>query len=189
MGLPEKKLVSELEYLELEINSTEKHEYYQGEIFAMASTTIEHNRIASNTFIELGMRLKNKNCVPYNSDFRIHAQTNSLFTYPDISVICGEIDKLDNVFDTATNPTMLIEILSDSTRDYDRGTKFTLYRDIASLREYLVIDSTGSIHAEKYFKESNGVWKLSEFKSVEATIFLESLGVELNMADIYRGVY
>ncbi len=189
MGLPEKKLVSALEYLELEIISLEKHEYYQGEIFAMAGATIEHNRITSNTFVELGSGLKNKNCVPYNSDLRIHAQTNSLYTYPDISVICGEVEKLDNVFDTATNPIVLIEILSESTRDYDRGTKFMLYRDIASLREYLVIDSTGSIHAEKYFKESNGVWRLSEYKTIDDTIFLESIDVELHMADVYRGVY
>ncbi|MBK8054899.1 MAG: Uma2 family endonuclease [Saprospiraceae bacterium] len=189
LGLPEKKLVSELEYLELEINSVEKHEYYQGEIFAMAGATVEHNRIASNTFVELGSGLKNKNCVPYNSDLRIHAQTNSLYTYPDISVICGEVEKLDNVFDTVTNPTVLIEILSESTRDYDRGTKFMLYRDIASLREYLVIDSTGSIHAEKYFKESNNEWILREYKSLDDTFKLESLDVDLNMADIYRGVY
>lgn len=189
MGLPEKKLVSELEYLELEINAIEKHEYYQGEIFAMAGATVEHNKIATNLTGELYGKLKEKPCNVFNSDLRIHAQTNSLYTYPDISVICGEVEKLDNVFDTATNPTVLIEILSASTRDYDRGTKFMLYRDISSLREYLVLDSTGSVHAEKYSKESNGVWRLSEYKSLDATIMLESLDVELNMSDIYRGVY
>ncbi|MBK9256187.1 MAG: Uma2 family endonuclease [Saprospiraceae bacterium] len=189
MGHPEKKSVSEYEYLEMEISSLEKHEYYQGEIFAMAGATVEHNRIATNITGEIYAKLKGKNCNVFNSDLRIHVESNSLYTYPDISVVCGEIEKLPDTFDTVTNPTLIIEVLSASTKDYDRGTKFMLYRDILSLKEYTVIDSTGNIHIEKWYKGEDGLWILNEFKSMEDVVKLESLHIDLNMEDVYRGVY
>jgi Uma2 family endonuclease len=189
MGLPEKKLISELEYLEMEIASAEKHEYYQGEIFAMAGATVEHNRIATNVTGEIYSKLKGKNCNVFNSDLRVHIQANSLYTYPDITVVCGEVEKLPNTLDTIINPTLIIEVLSASTKDYDRGTKFMLYRDIPSLKEYLVIDSTGKVHLEKWYKKEDGLWILNEYKSTEDTVPIESLSIELAMADVYRGVY
>jgi Uma2 family endonuclease len=189
MGLPEKKLVSELEYLELEAASVEKHEYYQGEIFDMAGATVEHNRLVSNILIEIGGKIKDQKCVAYTSDLRVHIQSNSLYTYPDITVVCGEIEKLPNTFDTIVNPALIIEVLSTSTKDYDRGTKFMLYRDILSLKEYIVIDSTGNVHAEKWYKNEEGHWRLNEYKTTTDVMHIESLHIQLDMEDVYRGVY
>jgi len=189
MGHPEKKLVSEMDYLEMEIASAEKHEYYQGEIYDMAGATVEHNRIVSNTLIAIGSKMKDQKCVPFTSDLRVHIQANSLYTYPDITVVCGEIEKLSNTFDTIINPTLIIEVLSARTKDYDRGTKFMLYRDISSLKEYIVIDSTGKVHLEKWYKNEDGLWILNEYKSTEDTVTIKSLSFELHMADVYRGVY
>jgi Uma2 family endonuclease len=189
MDHPEKNLVSELEYLEMEIASVEKHEYYQGEIFDMAGATVEHNRIVSNTLIALGSKMKDQKCVPLTSELRVHIQANSLYTYPDITVVCGDVEKLPNTFDTIINPTLIIEVLSTSTKDYDRGTKFMLYRDIPSLKEYVVLDSTGNVHAEKWHKKEDGFWILNEFKSMEDIFCIESLSINLALADVYRGVY
>lgn len=189
MDHTEKQTLTELEYLEMEIVSAEKHEYYQGEIFGMAGATVEHNRIVSNTLIGLGSKLSNQNCVPFTSDLRVNIEANSLYTYPDITVVCGEIEKLPKAFDTIINPTLIIEVLSASTKDYDRGTKFMLYRDIPSLKEYIVIDSTGNVHLEKWYKNEEGLWILNEYKSSEDSVSLQSLEIDLSMADIYRGVY
>jgi Uma2 family endonuclease len=189
MGLPEKKYITVEEYLEAEVNSLEKHEYYNGEIFAMAGATVEHNRIVSNSLVELGIKLKDKNCVPYASDLRIKAEQSRLYTYPDISIICGEIQKSDDKFDTVTNPTVLIEVLSESTKDYDRGTKFLMYRNIPSLQEYILIDSTGATKVEKYSKNNDGTWQLSDYEKISDIIELKSVGIEIVVEDIYRGVY
>lgn len=189
MRLPEKQGVSELEYLENEIISTEKHEYYQGEIFDMAGATVEHNRIATNVAGEIYSKLKGKNCNVFNSDLRVHIQSNSLYTYPDITVICGNIEKLPNAFDTIINPTLIIEVLSTSTKDYDRGTKFMLYRDISSLKEYIVIDSMGNVHLEKFYKQEDNLWILNEYKSMEDIVPIESLTIELALKDVYNGMY
>ncbi len=120
------------EYLEMESTATEKHEYYQGEIFAMSGPKVSHNIIAGNTFGSLMYKLKGKSCRPFNSDQRIHIEKNTLFTYPHISIICGDIITLNNDDWNILNPTVIIEVLSPSTKNYDRGEKFRLYRDIFS---------------------------------------------------------
>src|SRR5262245_25786086 len=128
-----KKKISIEEYLEMEETSQEKHEYYRGEVFAMSGPKVQHNIIAGNVFGILVNKLKGKPCRPFSSDQRVHIEKNTLFTYPDISIICGEIKTLNDDEWNALNPTMLIEVLSPSTKNYDRGEKFMLYRDIASL--------------------------------------------------------
>src|SRR4051812_31811999 len=112
------------EYLELENASLEKHEYYKGEIFAMSGAKLAHNDICGNLYANLWNRLKGKPCKPYNSDARIHIEENSLFTYPDISVVCGEVETLNNDNFNVLNPTIIFEVLSASTRNYDLGEKF-----------------------------------------------------------------
>lgn len=129
-----KSKFTEEEYLVFERASLEKHEFFKGEIFSMAGASPRHNHIFSNLFIELGVRLKGKPCRPYGSDLRIHIPQNTLYTYPDISIICREI--VAGGTDTVIEPTVIIEILSTSTRDYDRAGKFSLYRDIPTLREF-----------------------------------------------------
>ncbi len=173
------------EYLEMENEALEKHEYYEGEIFAMSGAGARHNIISVNLIVSLGNSLKGRPCQPFGSDMRIHIPENSLFTYPDISVICGEIltSKEDN--NTATNPTVIIEILSPSTRNYDRGVKFMLYRSIPTLKDYLLIEAE-LIHAEHFATNKEGLWQLKEYSSVEDQITLESLNVKLLLKDIYE---
>ena len=103
-------------YLEMENVADEKHEYYKGEIFAMSGAKVPHNVIAANLLITLGQKLKGKKCKPFNSDQRIHIPSNSLFTYPDVSIICGEVITLNNDDYNALNPTVIIEVLSKSTK-------------------------------------------------------------------------
>jgi Uma2 family endonuclease len=136
------------EYLEQEKSSDEKHEYFQGEVFAMAGATVQHNIIASTLLTELGSKLKGKGCQPFGSDLRIHIPANTLFTYPDVSVFFGEV-----------NPLVIIEILSRSTKTYDRGDKFKFYRDIITLREYVLVDSE-SILVEAFAVNSYAIGNL-----------------------------
>ena len=177
---------TEEEYLEFERPSVEKHEFYKGEIFAMADASPRHNIIFSNLFIGIGIQLKGKPCKPYGSDLRIYIPENTLFTYPDISIICGEIitSKIDA--DTAILPTVLIEILSPSTKDYDRGGKFKLYRDIPTLKEYVLIESE-SISIESFRVNAHGNWELQEYKSLEGILTIQTVGLSLSIKEIYEG--
>lgn len=188
MGIPEKQRVSSEQYLENERQTQEKHEYYLGEVFAMGGASFQHNQIFKNTFIALGSKLAGKLCQPYGSDLRIHIPSNSLYTYPDISVICGKPELADAIHDTITNPSLIIEILSKSTYDYDKGQKFTLYRDIASLREYILIDSM-TVRVEHYSKNEDGSWKLRDYRTIEGEINIATIGEDLLLSDIYKDVF
>ena len=173
------------EYLAFERGSQEKHEYYNGEVFAMSGAGRRHNIIFSNLFGELLINLKGKPCKPFGSDMRLHIPQNTLFTYPDISIYCGELNEdLDN--DNAINPTVLIEILSPSTRDYDRGGKFKLYREIPSLKEYVMVD-TEAILVEAFRINASGHWELEEFKSPDQLLPITSLSISIALKDIYQG--
>lgn len=182
----QKKPYSIQEYLEMEKQALGKHEYYNGEIFAMSGASARHNIIATNIIIALGIALKGKSCRPYGSDMRIHIPENSLFTYPDISVICGEVITSKEDEDTATLPTVIIEILSPSTKNYDRGEKFMLYRTIPVLKDYILIDSE-SIHTEHFAINKEGLWQLKEYDKPEEKIIIEVLNVQLLLEDMYEG--
>ena len=188
MGLPEIAYVSEAEYLAEEKKSTEKHEYYQGQVFAMSGASILHNKISRNLLVALANKLKGKGCEPFGSDLRIHIPANTLYTYPDLSIFCGEIEKADKDFDTAINPVAIIEILSKSTKDYDRGTKFELYRSIKSLKNYIVFDST-KVQAESYTKNEDDSWTLRDYKNMEESVFIHSVETSLILAEVYEGVF
>jgi Uma2 family endonuclease len=174
------------EYLQMERASNVKHEYYQGEIFAMAGAGRRHNIIFSNVFIEAGIQLKNSTCRPFGSDMRMHIPENTLFTYPDISIYCGDPTTIDQEEDTVIQPTIIIEILSKSTRDYDRGTKFKLYRDIPTLKEYMLID-TEKIGIEVFRINAHNNWVLQEYKTLQLTVQLPTVGVSFLIQDIYKG--
>ncbi len=136
-----KPFISQKEYLDTERLALDKHEYLNGEVLAMPRLNKFHNRIFVNTYSRIGTFLLGKKCTPYGSDLRVHISENTFYTYPDISIVCDEEKYLDDEFDTLLNPKVIIEILSKSTRDYDKGTKFTLFRSIPSLVEYILIDS------------------------------------------------
>ena len=181
-----KSKLSVEEYLQFEKASRDKHEYFKGEIFAMAGAGARHNVIFSNFFISVGIQLKGKPCKPYGSDLRIHIPENSLFTYPDISIICGEIIPSKVDADTAVQPTVIIEILSPSTRNYDQGIKFRLYREIPTLKEFITIDSE-SIGIEAYRINSQGNWELKDYRLIDETLTIPSVGLSLSLKEVYEG--
>lgn len=182
-----KRLFTIDEYLAIEEAALEKHEYYKGEIFAMSGPKIPHLTIAANLFTELGIRLKGKNCRPYNSDMRVHIKANTLFTYPDISIICGKPETLNNDNWNLLNPAVIIEILSPSTKNYDRGEKFKLYRDIPTLKEYILVDSE-SVHIEVFRLNESNRWELEEYRTQEEALYVRTINETIPLADIYTGV-
>jgi Uma2 family endonuclease len=181
-----KKRLTVVEYLEYEKESEVKHEYYQGEIFAMSGAKVAHNTIVVNVTVALGIRLRGKSCRPFNSDQRIHIPQNTLFTYPDISIVCGPVETLNNDDFNVLNPSVIIEVLSPGTKSYDRGEKFKLYRDITTLKEYILIDSQ-FINIEAFRLNAIGHWELEEFKSLRNTLQIPSIDVSLPLHEIYEG--
>jgi Uma2 family endonuclease len=187
MAQPAVKYYTQEEYLAFERESPERHEYYQGEIFNMSGASYEHNVIEDNVRVSLGSFLKGKNCRSLGSNLRVHVQKNTLYTYPDILIVCGEPKFLDNTFDTLLNPSVLFEILSPSTANYDKGTKFELYRDIESLKEYVLINST-KMHVEHYQRNTEQSWTLTEYKSLEDSFELKTISKPMILAEIYEGI-
>lgn len=182
-----KTIVSASEYLEEERKSLQKNEYYKGEIFAMAGASKTHNAIVAAILGELYGFLKEKSCKVYPSDLRVHNLENSLYTYPDVIVVCGEEKYLDDEFDTLLNPTVLVEVLSPATEDYDRGTKFKLYRTIPSLKNYVLVSST-EYAAEIYTRKENNEWVLHTSKEKNSNIHISAIDFDLALADIYAQV-
>lgn len=182
-----KKKISIEEYLEMENAATEKHEYYKGEVFAMSGAKVPHVKINTNLLVVLGNKLKGKSCQPYGNDGRIHIESNTLFTYPDITIVCGEVLTLNNDDYNILNPSVIIEILSRSTKNYDRGEKFMLYRDIQTLREYILVDSE-SVHVEVFRLNTNNHWELEEYNLTTDSLRIETIKEEVLLSDMYEGV-
>jgi Uma2 family endonuclease len=182
-----KKNLTIPEYLEYEKTSAQKHEYYQGELFAMAGAKVAHNRIVVRLTGLLSQQLRGKTCEPFNSDQRIHIPENTLFTYPDISIVCGPVKTLNNDDYNILNPTIIIEVLSPGTKNYDRGEKFQLYRDIPTLKEYVLIDSQ-LIHIVAFRINATGHWELEEYKYPEQVLDLPLISSSVSVRDIYEGI-
>ncbi|MEI9945253.1 MAG: Uma2 family endonuclease [Chitinophagaceae bacterium] len=184
---PKYNFISPEKYLEMERASEEKHEYYKGEVFAMSGASWQHNVIVKNINTLILPFLKGKPCDMFGSDLRIHIPENSLYTYPDFSIICDKPEIESEEKDIAINPTALIEVLSKSTKNYDRGTKFNLYRNIKTLKEYILIDST-SVSIEIYKYNGDNSWQLTEFKELSDNFFISTIGLTLFLKDIYEDV-
>jgi len=174
------------EYLQFEKASTEKHEYYKGAIFAMSGASNRHNWIFSNLFGSLVNKLKGSPCRPFGPDMRMHIPENSFFTYPDISVYCSDLTSTDFDEDTVVNPTIIIEILSPSTEQYDRGNKFRLYREIPSLKEYILVDSE-SVNVEAFRISDKGLWELDEYRFLTEILFITAVQFSIPLSEIYEG--
>jgi Uma2 family endonuclease len=186
-AVPALKLISIEDYLSLEESADEKHEYYRGEIVAMAGGTIAHNQIVSNTVSEINFFLRDKNCQVFPSDLKVHNEANTLFTYPDISIVCGEPQKWQDRNDTITNPVVIIEVLSESTQLYDRGLKFKLYRSIPSLKEYLLLSSLEYL-VEHYTKQAEDAWNFRELSNPDDRLTIESIDFSCPIKELYRNV-
>jgi len=175
------------EYLKREETADYKSQFYRGEIFAMTGGTPNHNRITVNSLISIGNQLDGTGCRPCNSDQRIRIPANGLLTYPDISVVCGELELDDQDPNAINNPLVIVEVLSKSTESYDRGRKFDLYRELPSLREYLLI-SQETPHIERFVRQDDGTWNLAVFKGMDAEVELQSVNVKLALATVYNHV-
>lgn len=174
------------DYLELERRSETRSEYLDGEIFPVPRANERHNLLAGNVYTAFRTQLRPRGCEVYVSDMRVKVSVTGLYTYPDVVVACGEPQFEDAEVDTLLNPKVVVEILSKTTEDYDRGTKFVHYRTLPSLTEYLLV-SQDHVHVEHYLHQSEG-WLLTETGRREDVIELPSVGARLALAAIYDGV-
>jgi Uma2 family endonuclease len=177
--------MTEEEYLAFERASDIKHEYLNGEIFAMSGASENHNLICLYTGAALASALRGKPCRAYPSDMRVKA--GRLYTYPDLLIVCGQSQLADDKIDTLLNPVVIIEVLSPSTEIYDRGKKFQHYREIESLREYILV-SQDNPHVEHFRRQEDNAWLYTDTSGLEAHITLESVGCTLALADMYEQV-
>jgi Uma2 family endonuclease len=178
-----KPYLSEAEYLEQERRAEQKSEYYKGEVFAMSGATKEHNKITGGIIGELYGHLKGKKCTVMPSDIRVYNPANTLYTYPDIVVSCEEEKYIDDEFDTLLNPTIIIEVLSKTTQDYDRGTKFMLYRSIPSLKQYVLVSSL-EYSIEVYTRDGEQ-WILTTASHPDDEVYLSAIGFHFRLKDMY----
>lgn len=179
------KFITEEKYLESEETSAERHEYYKGEVFAMSGGSINHESIIGDSYFAIRSHLQKKSCKVFTSNLKIHIEANSLFTYPDLSIFCEQLKTYKTRQDAVTNPTVIIEVLSPSTQNYDRGDKFMLYRDIPSLKEYLLISST-QVLVEHYIKQEDNKWQLSVYKQIEDVIIIQAIGFTTAISVFYE---
>jgi len=177
-------LMTYSEYLASEQASPVKREYVHGQVFAFARGTIEHAALVSAIAGELGNALRGRPCRVYSSDLRIRIVAIDLATYPDASVVCGRLETAPDDPNAAINPTLLVEVLSESTEAYDRGAKAAHYRRIPSLKEYVLV-AQDEPRIEVYRRNDRGGWELHEARS-GAQLRLESVGVELDVDAVYE---
>ncbi|HWE36618.1 MAG TPA: Uma2 family endonuclease [Isosphaeraceae bacterium] len=174
------------EYLVHERRAQLRHEYRDGVITAMAGTSREHSLILMNLARDVGVQLRHRPCEVHGSDLRVAVTAAGLDTYPDLTIVCGEPQFLDNQFDTLLNPTVVIEILSPSTEDDDRGEKFERYKRLESLREYVLV-AQDRARVERFTRRGDE-WVLAEFDSLDDVLRLESIGCEIPLREVYAKV-
>lgn len=188
MQQPVQNFFTPEEYLLQEEKAEFKHEYYQGKIYAMAGASVNHTRITRNVLSLLNSSLKNNStCEAFMTDMRVWIEEKDLFTYPDILVVCSKLEFYPKRDDTISNPLLIIEVLSDSTKNYDRGEKFMFYRSIPSFSEYILIDQY-SIHVEHFFKTPENHWMLTEYKKMSDVVRFSKINFEISLEDIYTSV-
>jgi Uma2 family endonuclease len=176
------------EYLELDHNSEEKIEFWDGHIFTLAGASTSHNRIQRNALIVLGNKLRGRKCEVFPSDMRVGVPAYPPYRYPDLSALCGQtIIETIGKQDILTNPQLIIEILSDSTAEFDRGYKFTYYKSIESFTEYVLI-AQDRPHVTQFIKQDENNWLNREFNSIDDTFHLASLDCELELLELYQDV-
>ncbi|MBD2180046.1 Uma2 family endonuclease [Aerosakkonema funiforme] len=183
----DKKYYTPEEYLDFEVNSEERHEYINGEIVLMTGGMPNHNRIAGNFYAALNFALKRQPYDVFFTDQRLWIPRKRIYTYPDVMVVQGELQFQEGRRDTITNPLIIAEVLSDSTRNYDKDAKFSAYRTIPTFQEYLLIEQY-SMHVEQFFKTDNKRWTFAEYDDADETISLNSISFQITLADIYDKV-
>ena len=179
--------ISPEEYLAIERASQEKHEYFNGDMFAMTGASRKHNIISANLTQRILNAVEGTPCEAYTADMRVKVSPTGLYTYPDVVVACDDPQFEDEQLDTLLNPRVILEVLSPSTEAYDRGEKSEHYRRIDSLQEYFLV-AQDRIHIEHFRREPEGGWRFQETEEPGSVIRLESVQCELRVSDIYARV-
>ena len=164
-----------------------RSEYYDGHMYSMAGGTYAHGRLVMNLATSLDVALRESDCSVTASDVRVRAVTAQSYFYPDVMVICGEPQLADEHRDIVTNPAMIFEVLSPSTEAYDRGLKFRQYREIPTLREYVLVSQTEHL-VDKFTLGADGHWVLTTAYGLDSTLHVDALSLEIPLAEIYRKV-
>ena len=183
----EQRYFTEEEYLAQEETAEDKSEYLDGEIIPMTGGFTNHNRLAGNVYIALNLALPEQEYDVFIGDVRLWVPKVRLYTYPDVMVILGKPEYHNNRTDMITNPQVIVEVLSKSTKNYDRGDKFKLYKTIPSFREYILIDQT-QINVEQYSKTENKRWLYSEYDEEDTALVFNSFQLEVPLSAIYKKV-
>ncbi len=175
------------EYLDLETSAEGKSEYRDGEIVPMTGGSTDHNDIAGNLYAHLKFALRQQPYKVFIGDVRLWIPTWRLFTYPDVMLIAGEPAFYPERTDTVTNPQMIVEVLSKSTRNYDQGDKFDAYRTIPEFQEYVLVDQY-QVYVKQFTKTAEGYWLLKEYRKAQQTLALTSVDFAIRLGEIYEGV-
>ncbi|MDZ8085403.1 MAG: Uma2 family endonuclease [Nostoc sp. DedQUE12b] len=187
MQITKQRYYTPEEYLELEESADYKSEYIDGQIIPMAGGTANHNRIAGNFYAVLNFAFRQEEYEVFNSDMRLWIHQKRIYTYPDVTVIVGEPEFFNNRTDIITNPQVIVEVLSKSTKNYDREDKFQAYRTISTFQEYLLIDQT-RIHVDQFSKTGKKQWALREYDEEDEAIALVTVPFEISLQDLYNKV-
>lgn len=174
------------EYLAAERAGAEKHDFDRGAVYAMGGASRRHNRLVTNLILALGPELRRRGCEIYANDMRVRVEAADFAAYPGVVVVRGEPDFADPHQDTLLDPLLIVEVLSPSTADYDRGTKFAACRALPSLGEYLLV-AQDRMHVEHFVRQGDGSWRLTEHGAGAAALELPSIGCRLSMRDLYDG--
>jgi Uma2 family endonuclease len=175
------------QYLDVERKAEFKSEYYAGRMFAMAGGTLAHALIPMNIAAQVREALGKRNCRAVNSDLRVRISESGPFVYPDLSIYCGEPKLADGHKDTLLNPQVVFEVLSPSSEAHDRGHKFSQYRKIPSLQEYVLVSQTEP-RIEVFLRQPEGKWILTEYVGLDAICSLASVGCSVSLSAVYDGV-
>jgi Uma2 family endonuclease len=183
-----KQRTSPEDYLKYERLSEEKHEYFEGTIVKMQGASLPHNDIVSNIIREVGNKLKGKGCRVLPSDMRTVSPGKKSYTYPDAVIVCGKPEMEDDQFDTLKTPTVIIEVISKSTENYNRRKKMIYYLQIPSLQEYVMINSIDGYEVTVCRRAENEAWTFQQYTLLEENVEFKSVGISIAMAELYENV-
>jgi Uma2 family endonuclease len=187
MGILTKKFYTPAEYLKFEETSEARHEYLVGRIYELAGASLNHNQIVINLIRKLPAMLRGKPCRVFGSDMRVLVKASGAYTYPDVTVVCGEIELAAGRDDTITNPSVIVEVLSNATADYDRGRKFDLYRAIKTLQAYMLVDQNRA-HVGLFHRLPDNTWELQTFEAMSDKLRIKPISCALTRKPIYDKV-
>jgi len=173
------------DYLDYERNAPERHEFLDGNVYAMAGESPRHSTICFNLYSIIGNQLRGKRCRGYSPNMKVASNEKGLYSYPDLAIVCGQPKYHDEKGDVLTNPTVIFEVLSPSTESYDRGEKFLRYMGgIESLTDYILI-SQNNPTIEHFQKQSNGEWKKTEIEEIDSVLKIDSIECEIPLTELY----